>query len=414
MNLIIFNNDDPSLCKELLNDRFIRIEEICMRAVKISIELAIVPIRKFLIIFYIYLRLLFTDKIHPPVGLENDQIVQDIQAKMPYPKANPLKNNIYVKESSDRFLSAETPARFHLQTDHPVENFYRRYMSNDQPIPQIIVVGILRVLLTTCPNNAKNAGGIDLHSEWGSCINLLMENKQCFRDAGFKSLVFDKTTDLLQAEDPKHSTEEEKKEPEEDPNYAAMPEYQFEMDRHRVIVAMIISDFFLFMLKHFKANHVVQFMYLSQLIVDANGVLVLLKFLNQDFSKIDFDSKLDKKLTFLKATDELNLDSVKEFAINSLLRLMYKTCKNQKDRIKANLVTYKATVIMKKLFTKFKLPELHKNAAKVIKIQIKYCRKDWRRNNPKIMQFPYYHVKFEQGDDWMDFESSAEQMALQE
>ena len=59
-----------------------------------------------------------------------------------------------------------------------------------------------------------------------------------------------------------------------------MAEYQFEMDRHRVIVAMIISDFFLFMLRHFKANHVVQFMYLSQLIVDANGVLVLLKFLN--------------------------------------------------------------------------------------------------------------------------------------
>jgi len=42
-----------------------------------------------------------------------------------------------------------------------------------------------------------------------------------------------------------------------------MPEYQFEMDRHRIIVAMIISDFFLFMLKHFKANHIVQFMYLS-------------------------------------------------------------------------------------------------------------------------------------------------------
>jgi hypothetical protein len=39
-----------------------------MKAVKISIELAIVPIRKFLIIFFIYLRLLFTDKIRDPVG----------------------------------------------------------------------------------------------------------------------------------------------------------------------------------------------------------------------------------------------------------------------------------------------------------------------------------------------------------
>lgn len=63
---------------------------------------------------------------------------------------------------------------------------------------------------------------------------------------------------------------------------------------------------------------------------------------------------------------------------------------------------------MKKLFTKFKFPELHKNAAKVIKIQIKYCRRDWRRNNHKIIQIPYYYVKFPAGDDWLDFESSPE------
>ena len=47
-----------------------------------------------------------------------------------------------------------------------------------------------------------------------------------------------------------------------------------------MIVALIISDFFLFLMKHFKGNHVIQFIYISQLVVDANGVLVLLKFLN--------------------------------------------------------------------------------------------------------------------------------------
>ena len=121
------------------------------------------------------------------------------------------------------------------------------------------------------------------------------------------------------------------------------------MDRHRIIVAMVISDFFLFMLKHFKANHFVQFMYLSQLLVDANGVLVLLKFLNQDFNKIDFEKKLDAQCAFLKVNEENNLNSTIEFSINSLLRLMYKTCKHQKGRIYANLVTYKATLIMRKL-----------------------------------------------------------------
>lgn len=189
-------------------------------------------------------------------------------------------------------MSSEVKPRFLLKTDHPVELFYRRYMTNDQPIPQIIVVGILRVLLTTCPNSSKNAGGIDLHNEWSSCLGFMRENRDFFIEHGFKSKVFEKTTELLSkpiekeakledVKDDEDEKKEEKKEVKDDAdNYANMPEFQFEMDRHRIIVAMIISDFFLFMLKHFKANHVVQFMYLSQLIVDANGVLVLLKFLN--------------------------------------------------------------------------------------------------------------------------------------
>ena len=70
------------------------------------------------------------------------------------------------------------------------------------------------------------------------------------------------------------------------PDFASLEEYKFENDRHRVVVALLIADFFLFMMKHLKFNHVIQFIYVSQLVVDANGVLVLLKFLNQDFAKV--------------------------------------------------------------------------------------------------------------------------------
>jgi len=80
-----------------------------------------------------------------------------------------------------------------------------------------------------------------------------------------------------------------------------MDEYKYENDRHRIITAMIISDLFIYMLKHFKANCINQFVYLSQLLVDANGVLVLLKFLNQGFEKFSFDKsqQLDQKCPFL-------------------------------------------------------------------------------------------------------------------
>ena len=69
-------------------------------------------------------------------------------------------------------------------------------------------------------------------------------------------------------------------------------------------------------------------MYLSSLLVDANGVLVLLKFLNQDFGKVDFETRIDQRLPFLKVSDENNMAKTMEFGINSMLRLMYKTCKN--------------------------------------------------------------------------------------
>lgn len=132
--------------------------------------------------------------------------------------------------------------------------------------------------------------------------------------------MFEKTDSLF--------AEEGEAELPEDQLFSSMPEYSFEMDRHRIIVALIISDFFLFLLKHFKANHIVQFMYLTALLVDANGVLVLLKFQNQGSRKIDFDKKLDTKCFFLKCNEANNLYSTVEFSINSSLKLLYKTCKN--------------------------------------------------------------------------------------
>ena len=162
----------------------------------------------------------------------------------------------------------------------------------------MIVVGILRVLLTTCPNNQKSAGGIDLHAEWSACINLLIKHQAFFASAGFRSKVFPKTDTYLTFSRVVPSSNDDSPGSgdqglDDELLFEKMPEYQFEWDRHRVIVAMIISDFFLFMLRHFKANHLVQFMYLSALLSDANGVLVLLKFLNQDFGKIDFEMRLD-------------------------------------------------------------------------------------------------------------------------
>lgn len=136
-----------------------------MKAIKYSLDLQMVPIRKFLIIFQIYLRFVF-----------GREVVQSDIKSFGREKSKNLK---YTKDLAQKLVHEsenETP-RYMQKSEHPVELFYKRNMSVDHPIPQVIVVGTLRVLLTTCPNNnvanKGSGGGIDLHCEWSSCVELL-------------------------------------------------------------------------------------------------------------------------------------------------------------------------------------------------------------------------------------------------
>jgi uncharacterized protein YaaQ len=76
----------------------------------------------------------------------------------------------------------------------------------------------------------------------------------------------------------------------------------------------------------------------------------------------------DDYYPFLKVSATTDLANTLEASVNSLLKLMYKTCKNQKERIQANLVHYKGYLIIRKLIQGFKMAKLKRNAAKVIKI----------------------------------------------
>ena len=61
----------------------------------------------------------------------------------------------------------------------------------------------------------------------------------------------------------KEGGREEENELWEDEDVFEMEAYKYENDRHRIITALIISDLFIYMLKHFKANCINQFVYLS-------------------------------------------------------------------------------------------------------------------------------------------------------
>ena len=282
INFCIYNNDDTTMIQDFTNLDYL-VEETCLLAIKLSLETAFVPVRKIILILHVYLRYLFGEK------KESE-------------KHKKFYGNLkYLKEYID-YRAFEKVPRYKLNSSSKVEQFYKRNMNKNHPIPHILVVGILRVLLATCPNTKKNTtGGVHIHREWASCVKLYFLNKPMFDENGFQSELYGhevlmkeyqkfqaEKESAEEAEDQIESSKKEAQQPEwttKDEDFFDLEDYRYENDRHRVITAMIISDLFIYMLKHFKANCINQFVYLSQLFVDANGVLVLLKFLNQGFEK---------------------------------------------------------------------------------------------------------------------------------
>lgn len=64
---------------------------------------------------------------------------------------------------------------------------------------------------------------------------------------------------------------------------------------------------------------------------------------------------------------------------------------------------------MKRLITKFEFAEVRKNSAKIIKIQIKFMNRNWRKNNMKIVSLVYQYVRLRNLDDWLGMENSQEE-----
>lgn len=63
-----------------------------------------------------------------------------------------------------------------------------------------------------------------------------------------------------------------------------------DLDRHRIYTVAAITSVFSFLLIHFKRNAFLQYSYLIQLMSDANGILVLLKFLTDKFQMVGVQS----------------------------------------------------------------------------------------------------------------------------
>ncbi|XP_019501691.1 PREDICTED: striatin-interacting protein 2 isoform X6 [Hipposideros armiger] len=198
-----------------------------------------------------------------------------------------------------------------------------------------------------------------------------------------------------------------------------------DVNRHKEIIVKSISALLLLLLKHFKLNHIYQFEYVSQHLVFANCIPLILKFFNQNILSYitakNSISVLDYPCCTIQDLPELTTESLEAgennqfcwrnlFSCINLLRLLNKLTKWKHSRtmeakygpfLRAALmlVVFKSAPILKRAL-KVKQAMLQLYVLKLLKIQTKYLGRQWRKSNMKTMSAIYQKVRHRMNDDW--------------
>uniref|UniRef100_A0A8V0XI09 Striatin interacting protein 2 n=1 Tax=Gallus gallus TaxID=9031 RepID=A0A8V0XI09_CHICK len=186
-----------------------------------------------------------------------------------------------------------------------------------------------------------------------------------------------------------------------------------DVNRHKEIIVKSISALLLLLLKHFKLNHIYQFEYVSQHLVFANCIPLILKFFNQNIMSYitakNSISVLDYPHCTVHDLPELTAESLEAgdnnqfcwrnlFSCINLLRILNKLTKWKHSRTMM-LVVFKSAPILKRAL-KVKQAMMQLYVLKLLKIQTKYLGRQWRKSNMKTMSAIYQKVRHRMNDDW--------------
>lgn len=187
-----------------------------------------------------------------------------------------------------------------------------------------------------------------------------------------------------------------------------------DINRHKELMIKAISGILLLLLKHYKINHTYQFEYISQQLMFANCIPLVLKFFNQSISQfvrihnnitfIDFPACVIGEQPELTAIDLLYTNNRSSyswrnvFSCINLLRILNKLTKWKHSRIMMLVVFKSAPILRKALRVRNAMLQLY--VLKLLKMQAKYLGRQWRKSNTKIMSAIYQKVRHRMTDDW--------------
>ncbi|XP_077288464.1 striatin interacting protein [Arctopsyche grandis] len=187
-----------------------------------------------------------------------------------------------------------------------------------------------------------------------------------------------------------------------------------DFNRHKEIIIKAVSAILLLLLKHFKLNHVYQFEFMSQHLVFANCIPLVLKFFNQyitsyvraknvipiiEFPACVVGEQPELTMECLDIGDSSFVFSWRNlFSCINLLRILNKLTKWKHSRIML-LVVFKSAPILKRTL-KVRQAMMQVYVLKLLKMQTKYLGRQWRKSNMKTISAIYAKVRHRLNDDW--------------
>lgn len=199
---------------------------------------------------------------------------------------------------------------------------------------------------------------------------------------------------------------------------------KLDLNRHQEIIIKAISAILLLLLKHYKVNHVYQFEYISQQLMFANCIPLVIKFISQEMADfitaknslpgLDFPACVlggeggqgaemsAETIDAILAEDSTALAGSQwqassyycwrnMFSSINLLRILNKLTKWKNCRIMM-LVLFKSAQPLKRSL-RIRQAMFQVYALKLLKMQAKFLGRQWRKNNMKTMSAIYQKVR---------------------
>ncbi|XP_076262128.1 striatin interacting protein isoform X2 [Rhynchophorus ferrugineus] len=186
-----------------------------------------------------------------------------------------------------------------------------------------------------------------------------------------------------------------------------------DVNRHKEIIVKAVSAVLLLLLKHFKLNHIYQFEFMSQHLVFANCIPLVLKFFNQnimgyvgsknvipilDFPACAIGDQPELTTESLEIGDAAPYSWRNMFSCINLLRILNKLTKWKHSRIMMLVVFKSAPILKRTLKVRHAMTQLY--VLKLLKMQTKYLGRQWRKSNMKTISAIYGKVRHRLNDDW--------------